>query len=226
MAGQGKSKARREEILKAAQKVFAKKGFHDATISDVAKRARVSDTTIYEYFSTKEDLLFSIPLETTRKGLEWEANLNYMRGAANKIRALIYSYLQFYQNNPDYAAVVMLILKQNRNFLNTETYQVIRQGFRIILTVIEEGIAFGEFKKDTDPYLVRHVMLGAIEHLLIRKLLLGKPEDLLKYVDPLTDLIVEGIKREGKPKSWNLQIKLEPGEGSEDAVISPRLIER
>ena len=69
-------------------------------------------------------------------------------------------------------------------------------------------------------------MLGAIEHILIRKLLLGKPEDLLKYVDPLTDLIVEGIKKEGKSKFWNLQIKLEPGDGTEEAVLSPHSREK
>jgi TetR/AcrR family transcriptional regulator, fatty acid metabolism regulator protein len=210
MAGQGKSKARREEILKAAQEVFAKKGFQEATVSDVAQQAGVSDTTIYEYFSTKEDLLFSIPMETSLKAMELESFLHYIRGSSNKLRAIIYHYLQFYQNNPDYASVVMLILKQNRNFLQTETYQIIRKGFRIILDVIEEGIATGEFQKDTDPLLVRHVLLGSIEHLVIRKLLLGKPEDLLKQVDPLTDLIIDGISQGGKPRSLNLQINLNP----------------
>jgi TetR/AcrR family transcriptional regulator, fatty acid metabolism regulator protein len=210
MAGQGKSKARREEILKAAQEVFAKKGFQEATVSDVAQQAGVSDTTIYEYFSTKEDLLFSIPMETSLKAMELESFLHYIRGSSNKLRAIIYHYLQFYQNNPDYASVVMLILKQNRNFLQTETYQIIRKGFRIILDVIEEGIATGEFQKNTDPLLVRHVLLGSIEHLVIRKLLLGKPEDLLKQVDPLTDLIIDGISHGGKPRSLNLQINLNP----------------
>jgi TetR/AcrR family transcriptional regulator, fatty acid metabolism regulator protein len=210
MAGQGKSKARREEILKAAQEVFAKKGFQEATVSDVAQQAGVSDTTIYEYFSTKEDLLFSIPMETSLKAMELESFLHYIRGSSNKLRAIIYHYLQFYQNNPDYASVVMLILKQNRNFLQTETYQIIRKGFRIILDVIEEGIATGEFQKNTDPLLVRHVLLGSIEHLVIRKLLLGKPEDLLKQVDPLTDLIIDGISQGGKPRSLNVQINLNP----------------
>lgn len=222
MAYQGRSKARREEILKAAQKVFAQKGFQEATVSDVAQEAKVSETTIYEYFSTKEDLLFSIPMETTRKAMELESFLHYVRGAANKLRAIIYHYIWFYQSNLDYASVVMLILKQNRNFLNTEAYQTIREGFRIILSVIEEGIASGEFQEDTDPYLVRHVMLGAIEHIMIRRLLLGKPDDLLKYVDPLTDLVIEGIRKGGKPKALNLRIELEPAEAheSEDPSVS------
>ena len=49
----------------------------------------------------------------------------------------------------------MLILKQNRKFLETEAYQLIREVSRMITRVIEEGIAADEFKADTDPYLVR-----------------------------------------------------------------------
>ena len=49
-------------ILEASLKVFGKKGYYDATISDIApKAARVSEATLYEYFAGKEDILFSIP---------------------------------------------------------------------------------------------------------------------------------------------------------------------
>jgi TetR/AcrR family fatty acid metabolism transcriptional regulator len=213
MPSQKRLKARKEQILKAAGKVFAKKGFHEATISEIAREAGLSDATIYEYFSTKEELLFSIPRETTRKGMErMKGYLNFIRGAGNKIRAIIYHYLWFYQNEPDYASVVMLVLKQNRKFLETEEYQIIRDGFRGILTVIDEGIASGEFRPDTDPYLVRQVILGTMEHIVIRWLLLGKPKDLTEYADPLTDMITKGIQKGGEQRGWNLHIKLEPEE--------------
>ena len=54
-------------ILRAAEHIFAKKGFQAATVSDIAKKAKVSEATIYEYFSSKEELLFSIPAETIRE---------------------------------------------------------------------------------------------------------------------------------------------------------------
>lgn len=213
MPSQKRLKARKEQILEAARKVFAKKGFHEATISEIARKAGLSDATIYEYFSTKEELLFSIPRETTRQGMErMKGYLNFIRGAGNKIRAIIYHYLWFYQNEPDYASVVMLVLKQNRKFLETEEYQIIREGFRGILAVIEEGIDSGEFRPDTDPYLVRQVILGTMEHIVIRWLLLRKPKDLTQYADPLTDMITEGIRKGGKTRGWNLHIRLEPEE--------------
>jgi len=215
MASNKKLEARKGQILMAAEKVFAEKGFQEATVSDVAREAGVSDTTIYEYFSTKEELLFSIPCETTREGIETMSfHLNYIRGAANKIRSTVYHLLWFYQNHRDYASLVMMNLKQNRKFLETEAYRIIQEGFRMIIEVIEEGIASGEFREETNPYLVRHVIIGTIENILFRWLLVGKPEDLLQFVDPLTDLITDGIKKGGLPKNWNVRITLEPQEES------------
>ena len=115
-----KNPAKRLAIIKAAEKVFARKGFHETPIADVAKEARVSEATIYECFLSKEDLLFSIPAETIReyrgKNLE---TLPCIKGAANKLRGIIYRHLSLYADNSDYANVVMLILKENRNFLKT-----------------------------------------------------------------------------------------------------------
>ena len=85
-------------------------------------------------------------------------------------------FFQLYQNHPDYASVLMLILKQNRKFLETEAYQLIREVSRMITRVLEEGIASDEFKSDTDPYLVRAVILGTIEHSVITWLLLDRPK--------------------------------------------------
>ncbi|MFH1090017.1 MAG: TetR/AcrR family transcriptional regulator [Pseudomonadota bacterium] len=211
MAGQKKTEARRGQILKAAERVFAEKGFQEATVSDVAREAGVSDATIYEYFPSKEELLFSIPGDTTRLSTEMLSfHLNYVRGAANKIRSIVYHYLSFYQHHLDYASVIMLILKQNRKFLETEAYQVVRQGYRLIIQVIEEGVESGEFKPDIDPYLVRSVILGTIEHMVIRKVLLGRNENPLDAVDQLTDLIIEGIRRDEGVRQFNLRVTLEP----------------
>src|SRR5262245_10568047 len=52
--------ARRTQILDAATRVFASKGFNRATIRDVAQTAGVADGTIYNYFANKTDLLFGL----------------------------------------------------------------------------------------------------------------------------------------------------------------------
>lgn len=202
--------AKRLVIIKAAEKVFALKGFHETPIADVAKEAGVSEATIYEYFLSKEDLLFSIPEETIReyrdKNLEI---LPYIKGAANKLRAVIHRHLSLYADNSDYANVVMLILKGNRNFIKTQAYKVVQSAARITTQILEEGIRTGEFRSDLQPHLARAMIWGTIEHLVIRRGLLGKPEDLLELTDEITRTILTGISTTSKGPDMQINVTVE-----------------
>ena len=196
-------------ILRAAQHIFAKKGFQAATVSDIAKKAKVSEATIYEYFSSKEELLFSIPAETIREYQEKNREiLPHIQGAANKLRFLIYRHLGLYADNPDYATVVMLTLKGSRNFLKTDAYKIVQSSARNYIQVFEEGIQNGEFRSDIKPYLVRALIWGSIEHLVTRKSLLGKPEDLLVLADDIYDTIFTGIRSSIKDANIHVNVNL------------------
>jgi len=204
-----KNPAKGAVILKAAQNIFAQKGFHEATISDIAKKAEVSEATIYEYFSSKEELLFSIPAETIHQYQEKNLEiLEYIQGAANKLRFLIYRHLKLYATNPDYANVVMLILKGNRNFLKTEAYKIVQRSARNTTQVLEEGIQNGEFKPNIKPYLVRAMIWGTIEHLVTRKSLFGKPRDLLGFADDIVNTMFSGILMAPKEPTIHVNVKM------------------
>ncbi len=206
----GKNQAKHRAILKAAENIFAVKGFHETRISDIAKKAHVSESTIYEYFLTKEELLFSIPAEKISGHLEKNRDiLQYVHGAANKLRTVIYRHLSLYADDEDYANVVVLILKGNRNFLKTEAYKVVQESARITTQVLEEGIKSGEFNPDLNPHLVRAMIWGTIEHLIIRKSLLGKPKDLMVLAEDITNTILKGIMVPEKKSSINIHVTLE-----------------
>jgi TetR/AcrR family fatty acid metabolism transcriptional regulator len=205
-----KNPAKHRAILKAAENIFANKGFHETRISDIAKKARVSESTIYEYFSTKEELLFSIPAEKISGYLEKNLDiLQHVHGAANRLRTLIARHLSLYVDDEDYANVVVLILKGNRNFLKTEAYKVVQEAARITTQVLEEGMESGEFHPDLNPYLVRAMIWGTIEHLVIRRSLLGKPKDLMKLTEDITDTILNGITSRKDGSALNIHVTLE-----------------
>jgi TetR/AcrR family fatty acid metabolism transcriptional regulator len=213
--------ARKDRIIQSALRIFAEKGFQDATISEISKAAGVSDATIYEYFNTKEELLFSIPEEVTEEPVrEMEKILPFLRGTECKLRAIVQGYMTLYEENPEYSALVMLQLKTNRNFLKTESYEKIRSIARMLLDSIKEGIENGTFKADTDPYLVRSMILGAIEHICTRWQLLGAPSNLVEQVDPIVDLIFEGI-RAGK-QTRDISVHLQFGEDSTVRLVDPK----
>jgi TetR/AcrR family transcriptional regulator, fatty acid metabolism regulator protein len=190
-----KMKIRKKKILEVATKVFAQRGFKEATISEIAKGAKISEASIYEYFSTKEGLLFSIPTESSQVLFDTMAfHLRLIRGAANKLRAIVFLFIDSYQKNPDFAAVLMLYLKHNKKFLETKGHTAIKAGIKQITTVIKQGIETGEFKKDTNSYLIRSMILGTIEHLVTNWVMTGNPENLEVLVDPMIDTIIQGIR--------------------------------
>lgn len=190
-----KTELRKQTILDTATKIFARRGFQEATITEIAKEAKVSEASIYEYFSTKEGLLFSIPAQSSKSLFDTMAfHLKLIRGAGNKLRAIVYLFMDSYQNQPDFAAVIMLFLKHNKRFLDTSGHHVIKEGVKQITQVIEEGIASGEFKADLNPYLIRSMVLGTMEHLVTNWVMTHHPESLVEFVDPLMDCLLAGIQ--------------------------------
>jgi len=198
------------KILKAAEYVFARKGFQVATISDIAKKAKVSEATIYEYFSSKEELLFAIPASITKDHHKKNSEiLPYIQGAASKLSFLIKRHIALYAENPDYANVVMLHLKVNRNFLKTDSYRIVQSSAKIYIQVIKEGIDSGEFRSDLKPYIVRSMILGTIEHSVMRKSMLGQPDNLISLADDICDTIFAGIRSFKINPGINVNVTLE-----------------
>ena len=219
MARHDIKEARKDNLIDSALQVFAQKGYSDTTMTDIAKKAGVSTPVLYEYFKTKEDLLFAIPekfMEEPIRIMEYVAP--YLRGAEAKIRGIVQGYLTIYDNNPLYASLVMLELKTNRKFLKAKAYGMVKKVAGGLLEVIQEGIKDGTFKENTDAFLVRSMLLGTIEHLCIRKLLLGEPKNLPQYADPIVNIILDSIKKESKHFSINLNINdlLSPNISTED----------
>ncbi|NPV58701.1 MAG: helix-turn-helix transcriptional regulator [Actinobacteria bacterium] len=220
MGNDYKARDKFSSIIEAALKVFGEKGYYNATISEIARTAGVSEATIYEYFGSKEDLLFAIPKEITTHAVEFlEAIGPYIKGAENKIRTIAYGYFNLYRDNPDYSSLVLLDLKHNRKFMEAEGYQAVKRSAGYLLSCIEEGISSGEFRKGLDPYLVRSMILGTIEHVFFRWHLRGRKDELRDFVEPMLDMLFEGIRSEPEPRAYQINITLPPagaGRGRDD----------
>ena len=181
-------------IIEGALKVFGEKGFEETTISAICKEAKISDATLYEYFSSKDDVLFSIAKHYTQRELNrMREVVHYIHSPKEKIRVIIQAYLEFYENNRLYTSVALLLLKGNRKFVKSEAYQVVRESAKSIVETFNEGIASGVFRKDLDPYIVRNMILGFIEHLTIQWLLVGRPESISGFRDIIFDMVMRAI---------------------------------
>lgn len=212
MSAPNAKEGRKDRIMEAALRIFAGKGFQEATIAEISREAEVSEPTVYEHFGTKEDLLFAIPEKITRESIdEMEKILDFIRGAEARVRAILRAYIRLYQSNPDYAALALLQLSPNRRFRQTPAHGSIRRAAHILLDAIKEGVADGTFRNETDPYLIRSMLLGCIEHLFIHWHIQGKPEgraDILNRLDAIMDVILDGVRPRQASRDMIIHIDL------------------
>jgi TetR/AcrR family fatty acid metabolism transcriptional regulator len=194
--------ARRDKILGAAMQIFAEKGYQDAHVREIARRAGVSEVTIYGEFKDKEDLLHAIPEMTMQEAMDQLAlHMEGIKGAINRLRKFTWLYLYLFESKPDWSKVVLLQIKPSPRFLQTQGYQQIRAFTRFLIQLFEEGQREGLIRQDLDLNLARHVFIGGVEHITERWLLLGKPERITSYADELFRISVRAF---GTPQALEI----------------------
>jgi TetR/AcrR family transcriptional regulator, fatty acid metabolism regulator protein len=186
---------RRESIIQAAIEVFGRKDFKTARIAEIAQKAGVADGTIYQYFKSKEDLFFSIPIEKTNEfRSQLELHLEGISGAFNKIRKFVWYFLYFFKTNPEYGRILMLEMRVSKSFVTTETYDFLKQSVGRVMDIIREGQEEGVIRQDTDIYILRHLILGTLEHMVTRWLLKEEKYDLLEHHQEASRLLIDGLR--------------------------------
>lgn len=100
---------RKTDILKAAESVFASKGYHDATIQDIARAAQYGTGTVYLYFKDKNALYFSL-LEEKIKSLAKtvQEKIKDIKDARKKLEVFIQESLIFFEQNQSFFRIYML----------------------------------------------------------------------------------------------------------------------
>jgi TetR/AcrR family fatty acid metabolism transcriptional regulator len=199
-------------ILEAALQLFGEKGFEATTVSAICGAAGVSEATLYEYFKSKEQVLFSIAELYTRREFERLQGLrHYIHDPREKLRATIQAYLEFYERNPLYTSVALLTLKANRNFVGSRAYEVVREASRPIVEAFGEGVEAGLFRPELDGSLVRNMVLGFIEHLTIQWVVLGRPESIAEQRDTIHEMVMRAIEKPLRSDERVLRIEIRGG---------------
>lgn len=152
---------RAPQIIEAAARVFAERGYHGATTQDIADVLGIRQASLYYYFSSKEAALEAVCL----KGVEgfFEAGKAIAAGpgtARERLTLLIQSHLSPLIDRRDFVKVFL----NERQFLPAESRKRVgrwsRGLERIFEEVIKEGIARSEFRVDLDPRMTALAILG------------------------------------------------------------------
>jgi TetR/AcrR family fatty acid metabolism transcriptional regulator len=185
----------RDRILNSARCLFADKGYQKTTVVDISRQAGLSEAALYEYFQGKEDLLHMIPgLWVSELLRDLEDQLFGIRGAINKLRKYLWWYMRRVEQSPLDAKIVYLFLKTNSNFMTTDVYSNVKQLYSHLSDIFEEGRSSGEFKEDLDARVARDIVVGIMDHIIIRWLLKDRSYCLFEDLEGVFSLMVDAFK--------------------------------
>ena len=184
---------KRARILDAAIKVFAERGFHSATVAEIARAAGVADGTIYLYFKGKDDLLLRLFDEKMTELLAEVKAVAQERTAPDKLRRFIQLHLALVERNPDLASVLIVELRQSAQFLKAADRQKLAAYVDLIADVVRSGQESGELDRNISPSTVKRAVFGALDELALGWLVGGRRAALKKTAAEVAEWMVRGL---------------------------------
>jgi TetR/AcrR family transcriptional regulator, fatty acid metabolism regulator protein len=183
-----------EQIIEAAVRVFARNGYYNSRVSDIAKEAGIASGTIYLYFKTKDEILVTLFREkmaefvaTVRKAIAVEPD------AVAKLRRLIGLHFKLLEDNPEMAEVVQVELRQGQKFFRGASANEVSGYFDLIASVLEEGMAAGLFRRDLPVKTVRKVLFGAMDQMATSWVLGKRSYRLSQTAEAVADIFLKGL---------------------------------
>jgi len=167
---------KRERILQAAERVFAKRGFFAARVSEIAKDAGVADGTIYLYFKNKDDLLISLfEARMHQVNDELRAQVAKEKTPLGQLRAFIRRYLQLVADEPAAAEVLTIELRQSSKFMKEYENPQFADFLRLLGGIIAAGQERGELDAAVPSHVAARMIFGMLDELSLAWVLARQP---------------------------------------------------
>jgi AcrR family transcriptional regulator len=189
---------KRQKILEAAVRAFARKGYHACRVGEIAEEAGVAYGLVYHYFGSKEEVLQTIFRDT------WEQMLARIREveetddpAPEKIRKVTALLLRTWRRDPDLVRVLVREVTRSPEQLQQQIDEI-GHAYDALERIIASGQESGEFRRDLDPKIAATVFYGALEETLTGWVMGQLPdadEDIERAEQNVAELLCNGLRR-------------------------------
>jgi TetR/AcrR family fatty acid metabolism transcriptional regulator len=158
---------KRRMILDAAVRVFARQGFNQCRVSDIADEAGVAYGLVYHYFRSKDEVLDTLFLERWNVLLEAIRELDGRElEPREKLHAIVSFIVDSYRHDPDLMKVIIVEVTRAANSFGQTHLAKIREAYGLIAEIVEQAQAEGKFRPDVTPEFAAMAFYGAIEQVL------------------------------------------------------------
>ena len=201
---------KRERILAAAERIFARHGFFAAKVSDVAKEAGVADGTIYLYFKNKDDLLISL-FENRMQQVNAALRTAVAKAKGppiDQLRMFIRTYLQLVHDEPAAAEVLTIELRQSSKFMKEYENPQFADFLRLLGGIIAAAQDKGQLDRSIPAHVAARMIFGVLDELALAWVLAKqqpfaggagtrpKKFDIVRAADWVITLVTRGLNQE------------------------------
>jgi len=187
------------QILEAAEKIFAKKGFYTTTMEEVAKEARLAKGTIYLYFDSKEDLFFSVTerkLDILLNKIEEELKKSNL--PSQRIRRVIAVHLKFLEENGDFFKIMQGFSGSLKERLEKKLKDRVIQKQSYYIEILDKLIQEAINKKEVkllDSRKLAVILMGIIHSLTLYWISKKEKDSLYKDESLAWEVFWKGVKK-------------------------------
>ncbi|MCD6571334.1 MAG: TetR/AcrR family transcriptional regulator [Deltaproteobacteria bacterium] len=191
--------SKKELILDAAIKIFARHGYYGSRVSDITEEAGIAYGLVYRYFRSKDDVLISIFQDRWNRYLKKIEQINRdLSDPKEKLRSIIQYIFRSYRQNPDMMKVLIMDVPRLDKFYEQDSQGLYNRVFEKIATIVKQGQDKGIFNKEISPILGAYMLHGAVDA-IIRQYVYN-PNELKKRKisirnarDHIIDFLVQGF---------------------------------
>lgn len=194
-----KAEKRMDQIINAAIEVFLKKGYEGATTKEIAKKAKVSEGTIFRYFKTKKDILIAIlnrMAEQVFLEFEKEMHDNGNDNERETVKKLLKKYYRFIVNNSDLLKILFFEVQFHKDLKKEFNENVLSKILEKSSDIIKEAGYEGKTNSDIVVNVLCGLFFGLIIVDNINKSISDSNVVNGEVIDEIVDIILNGIKRD------------------------------
>jgi TetR/AcrR family fatty acid metabolism transcriptional regulator len=183
-----------EAILRAAIHTFARHGFFNAQVADIARAAGVASGTVYLYFQNKDDLLVSIFERTMGEWIdEGRRTLERIVDPVAQLDEIARLHLERMGRDRELAIVFQVELRQSVKFMEQFSSTRLREYLGIIRDIVEAGQEQGVFRDGLKPTIAAKMFFGMLDELTTNWVLTHRQYPLEAEAALVVDLFVNGL---------------------------------
>lgn len=153
-------------IIRAAIRVFARNGFFNSRIAEIAEEANVADGTIYLYFNNKYDILIAIFEEEIGKIIaRVKQEIARFDDPRDKLEHFALLHLSLIEKDKDLAELIQVELRQSSKFIKEYRNRKFAEYLQIIAQILKKGQKEGVFSKDVRAGIFKRAFFGALDEM-------------------------------------------------------------